>query len=87
MTDWTGSQQAIEIVPLIIFIGPVYDAALEAANAVWLTGVPVGVRERNARVRIRLPHKRRVAVVVDDALSAREEYRVAAGYVVARRRG
>ena len=67
--------RAVYIVPLVAL--PIFDATLWAAVwihvAVRFPCVPVGVSERNARVRIRFPHKRRVAVVPDDSLSARVE--------------
>ena len=87
MTDRTASRPTIGIVPLIIFTGPVYDAALGAAVAVRFTRVPVGGVLRNARVRIGLPHERRTAVVHSDSLSARVEESSAAECIVARSGG
>ena len=90
LTERTSARRAVYIIPLAVIQRAVFDATLWVAVSVHVTvrfsRVPVGVVERNHHVGIGLPHERRVAVVGDDALSAREQCRSGVGSVPAGRR-
>ena len=79
MTDGTPQRPAIDIVPSVIFTRPVHQAAFSSIvggiqTAVGLHGYsPVAVRDGNGDVWRGTPNPRAVAVVQDNALSARPE--------------